>query len=502
MSDRPLSPQSPESAAGALLPQHGTSAQPAGQVATDLCTFCPRLCSHTCPVSLSSLRETLVPQAKMAALGSLRARLGAPALGDPDGSGPTGPDVASALDDLDGAVSAAPLYGCSGCGACTTPCLYKVEPARELVRGRADAERAGLGHPALANLVSRQEHRSRAAAEALARDPELQKHRARPGDAAFLPACLPRSDPPGRDGSEALAGPVRDGRAALRLHERLAHALPGARRDTLPALGIAEVSHACAGYALYAAGLTEAFRLYAESFARQVEGYPLLVTSCSACTWLLRVGYPEHGVPLVPQVQHITELLAPYAEALPITRPLPEAAAYHDPCHLGRRLGSQPAVSFPAGPARPAGAADGDDDEQEARKDVDLYDGPRRLLERAVSGVAEFPYHHEGGRCCGAGGLMPLTEPEIAQAMAQDRLAELTPSPLDVPVGPPPGLVITSCPGCQHHLARSADGNGDPARPSGARPVPVEIRSLIEVLEEATRPLSSSDGSDGSDGAP
>ena len=29
------------------------------------CTFCPRLCSHTCPVSLTSAREALTPQAKM-----------------------------------------------------------------------------------------------------------------------------------------------------------------------------------------------------------------------------------------------------------------------------------------------------------------------------------------------------------------------------------------------------------------------------------------------------
>lgn len=484
MSDRPLSPQSPESAAGALLPQHGASLQPAGQVATDLCTFCPRLCSHTCPVSLSSLRETLTPQAKMAALGSLRARLGT--LGRPtDASDPAG------SEDLDDAVSASPLYGCSGCGACTTPCLYKVEPARELLRGRADAERAGLGHPALANLVHRQEHRSRAAAEALAHDPELQKRRARAGEAAFLPACLPRSDQPRSDQPrsnkrEALAGPVRDGRAALRVVERLSRALPGSRRDTLPPLGIAEVSHACAGYALYAAGLTEAFRLYAESFARQVERYPLLITSCSACTWLLRVGYPEHGVPLGPQVQHITELLAPYAEALPITRALPERAAYHDPCHLGRRLGSLPATASPTGPAREA--HDGGDEHggpAELPESLDLFDAPRRLLERATRGVPErgtrgvieFPYHHEGARCCGAGGLMPVTEPAIAQAMAQDRLAELGPAPPES-TSDTPSLVVTSCPGCQHHLAKSGPEPGSPA----------SVRSLIELLEEATRP--------------
>ena len=187
-------------------------------------------------------------------------------------------------------------------------------------------------------------------------------------------------------------------------------------------------------------------------------------------------------MPLGPQVQHITELLAPHAEALPITRPLPAIAAYHDPCHLGRRLGSLPAS---AGPTRQAPDANGGDGQAATAASArnDLFDGPRRLLERATRGVAEFPYHHEGARCCGAGGLMPVTEPAIAQAMAQDRLAELQPARRleapDLPAGlDAPRLVVTSCPGCQHHLAKSGPEPGSPA----------SVRSLIELLEEATRP--------------
>lgn len=432
MSDRQLSSQLPG---------------PMGQAATDLCTFCPRLCSHACPVSLHSGRETLTPQAKMATLGRLRERLahGAPHEGEP------GPEPAAlALQ------TAAPLYGCTGCGACTNPCLYKVEPARELLRGRADAEHASLGHPELADLARRHERRALAAAHALAQDPELSTRRARPGEGALLPACLPRTEPTGA--GEALSGPVRDGRAILRLVDRIAEqreARLESSLEPLPPVGIADVTHACAGYALYAAGIVEGFRLYAESFARQVEQYPLLITSCSACTWLLRVGYPEHGVPIAPRVQHVTELLAPVAELLPIVQPL-KRVSYHDPCHLGRRLG--------------------------------VYDEPRRLLERltpesdvpsgvgvgTAAAITELGYHHDASRCCGAGGLLPLTEPEIASDMARARLAE-------VPVvgDPAAAVLVTACPGCQHHLAKSTDPHGE----AGPR-----VRSLVELLEEATHP--------------
>ena len=48
------------------------------------CTFCPRLCSHTCPVSLTSAREALTPQAKMSFYAARK--LGGAALRRPRGA--------------------------------------------------------------------------------------------------------------------------------------------------------------------------------------------------------------------------------------------------------------------------------------------------------------------------------------------------------------------------------------------------------------------------------
>ncbi len=38
----------------------------------DYCTFCPKMCRHACPVSTTTGRETLIPQAKMDRLNKLR----------------------------------------------------------------------------------------------------------------------------------------------------------------------------------------------------------------------------------------------------------------------------------------------------------------------------------------------------------------------------------------------------------------------------------------------
>ena len=38
------------------------------QKALELCTYCPKLCRHTCPVGNAERREAVIPQAKMATI--------------------------------------------------------------------------------------------------------------------------------------------------------------------------------------------------------------------------------------------------------------------------------------------------------------------------------------------------------------------------------------------------------------------------------------------------
>jgi heterodisulfide reductase subunit D len=160
---------------------------------------------------------------------------------------------------------------------------------------------------------------------------------------------------------------------------------------------------------------------------------------CSACTWLLRTQYREHGVPLRPEILHTSELLAPFASSLPVVeeKRLP-AATYLDPCHLGRRLG--------------------------------CYEPPRQLLRRAVVTLHELPTHHGApeARCCGAGGLLPTTEPELAAEMARERVADQPPAT---------GPLISGCPACAHHVDKSGGGLAKGL-----------ARGLFEILDLATTP--------------
>ncbi len=378
------------------------------QTSLEHCTYCPRLCSHTCPVSLTSAREALTPQAKMSFYAARK--LGPASFAEDTGRAP------SPRRPL-------PIYACTGCGACTSACAHQVEPALALMQARSDAEQAEAGAESLHDLPERHARRVQRTSAALSAAPALAERTAQPGGVAFLPSCLDRAT------GEQEPGPVREAAAFLRISDRLRVARPD-----FPATGLAALPASCAGYPLYAGGYIAPFRLYAETFAHAVEEYEVLAVSCSACTWLLRTQYAEHGVPLRPRILHVSELLAPYAEALPVTRPL-AAVNYHDPCHLGRRLG--------------------------------CYEPPRQLLRRIAGRVCELPNHGEEARCCGAGGLLPLTERALAGAMARDRVGELADS--EQPHAP----LVSGCPGCQHHLGRSAPAVG--------------VTDLLSLLDEASR---------------
>ncbi|HEX2568287.1 MAG TPA: (Fe-S)-binding protein [Polyangia bacterium] len=366
------------------------------------CTYCPKLCRHTCPVSHAEARETLVPQAKMAMLRLLRRG-----------------DMETEADN------AAVLYGCTGCLACTTACRHGITPGKHLLTARADMESAGAGHPALEDLPERVRETARRAAhaarEALGTRPAADRSAPSNGEAgerangerearvAFFPAC----DDPGL------------GVTALRLFERAG----------VTDAGLAEVSLGCGGYPLLAGGFPVAFRLHAEVVARELARYERVVMACPACVVTMREEYPRHGVALRPEVLHPAEFLDTLRERLPLPRAQKEdargTAFYHDPCYLGRHSG--------------------------------VYEAPRRLLQAARMEVREFSRNQAEGECSGGGGVLPITAPATARAVAEHRLEEVREAGLET--------VVTACGTCKRQLGQSG----------------VVVRDIIEILEEATR---------------
>ena len=93
---------------------------------------------------------------------------------------------------------------------------------------------------------------------------------------------------------------------------------------------------------------------------------------------------------------------------------------YHDPCHLGRGLGS--------------------------------FDGPRELLEGLGSKVVEMEHHHQESLCCGAGGGVRAFYPKFSRDIARRRVKEAEEVEADI--------LLTDCLSCQHNLKQGVRFEG------------------------------------------
>jgi Fe-S oxidoreductase len=251
----------------------------------DYCSYCPKLCRHLCPVSVTTGRESLTPQAKMDRLNRLRRGL-----------------------EPWTAETAEPIYGCTGCGHCTNACDHDNEPGVVLLAGRAAAEAHGAGHPALAGYPERFR----------AREARLTKQ-ARDELGAGGGAAAPIALLPGCDTLDKRAGDAARGVQLL-------------ARIGLDAELSADV--ACAGYPLLAAGQPQAFREHATKVAGALARFRTIVVGCSACVHTMRTAYPAEGVPLAGEIVSLAEALA-RATALEPTGER-RRIYYHDPCYLAR----------------------------------------------------------------------------------------------------------------------------------------------------------------------
>ena len=127
-----------------------------------------------------------------------------------------------------------------------------------------------------------------------------------------------------------------------------------------------------------------------------------IITNCPGCYHTFKV---EYGL----EAWHVTQVLSPAK----FTRPAAAALTYHDPCHVGRWSG--------------------------------IYEESRRLLAASGWQVEELSDNRAHGLCCGGGGGLKSNFPELADAIARQRLAQVTTKRL-----------CTACPLCYAHFKQNA----------------------------------------------
>jgi Fe-S oxidoreductase len=127
--------------------------------------------------------------------------------------------------------------------------------------------------------------------------------------------------------------------------------------------------------------------------AAKQAGIRTIVAACGSCRRIWG-EYPKEameGMRVVHAVEYVDELVR--KGRLKFTKRIGKKVTYHDPCHLGRGAG--------------------------------VYDAPRNIL-HAMPGVelVEMPRNRRWSWCCGGGGGVPESYPDLAKWNAEDRLSE------------------------------------------------------------------------------
>ena len=174
----------------------------------------------------------------------------------------------------------------------------------------------------------------------------------------------------------------------------------------------------CCGAPLSISGFNADFKKVAADTTRIIKegGYKTVVCSCPVCAYMFKQVYPEIGFSLDVTVLHSTQALLPLVDKGEIQlKECKKVYTYHDPCVLARKL--------------------------------EVYTEPRALL-HCIPGLIlkEAEFNAKQTKCCGRGGLLTVTNPEISLAIAKERsssLKEVSSS------------VVTACPACKMAFRRN-----------------------------------------------
>lgn len=175
----------------------------------------------------------------------------------------------------------------------------------------------------------------------------------------------------------------------------------------------------CCGYPLVLLGDYESFTTLATEVAGLIsaEGFEAVVTNCPGCYRCFTEFYPKVLGRSPFKVMHSTHIIydAIRNGKLKFKGGVNLRITYHDPCDLGRHSG--------------------------------IYDIPRSIL-TSIPGVEliEMSRSRENSRCCGAGGVLRLSIPQLSTQIAVTRIKDDV-SPLNV------DAVVTACPTCVKNLS-------------------------------------------------
>jgi len=191
----------------------------------------------------------------------------------------------------------------------------------------------------------------------------------------------------------------------------------------------------CCGFPLVGAGMPEKLEELKKHNLQKVAdvGAKKIVFTCPSCLHTWKHLY-DTDVKLMHASQLIAELIK--SGSLKLKNDIDVTATYHDPCDLGRNTG--------------------------------VYEEPREVIQ-AIPGLrfVELPMNRKFSVCCGGGGNVEMTDPDLSAEVAQMKLDSIK----DVGAE----MVITACQQCVRTMATRAR----------RQKIDIEVKDLTELVVEA-----------------
>ena len=320
------------------------------------------------------------------------------------------------------------IFTCLGCGACTAVCLSSVQTKDLIFQNRECQVDEGF-YPKVAERlvkaleenhnISDDDQEDRAEWQELIKDlPEdaLEKKHA---DIVFFVGCVASFFP-----------------MVQKIPANMAKILQGAGVD-FTILGGDEW---CCGFPLVGAGMPEKLEELKEHNLKKVAdvGAKTVVFTCPSCFHTWKYLY-DTDVKLMHSSQLIAELIKD--GRIKLNNDINVVATYHDPCDLGRNTG--------------------------------VYEEPREVIQ-AIPGLkfVELPMNRKFSVCCGGGGNVEMTDPELSAQVAQMKLDSIK------AVGAE--MVITACQQCVRTMATRAR----------RQKIDLAVKDLTEIVVEAMSTLT------------
>ncbi len=182
----------------------------------------------------------------------------------------------------------------------------------------------------------------------------------------------------------------------------------------------------CCGNPLLLSGKTEYAKTLVEHNVEKIMevGAKAVVTSCAGCYRTLIQDYPRLIGDIGFKVYHISDFIESQIGKLrpKLIHRMDMPIVYHDPCELGRLSG--------------------------------VYASPRAVLS-SIPGIKllELPKNRQTARCCGGGGVLKATNPNMALQLAMRKVGDAH------AVGG--GAIVSACPACKLNIMDGVAERGE-----------------------------------------